>query len=125
MISPRHARGDPETKLVGAARVSHPFSFAPPPFQSRLVTCRLERAAGSYFCIVRVANSRAVTSRVSSKWGRVSVQVALDMTVGASLVNSGYFAVHTAVLAALTGTLFPLPELGASIVDKVCFFYAW
>lgn len=54
-----------------------------------------------------------------SKWGRVLVQVALDQSLGASIMNCSYFTMHTIFLAALTGNLFPLPELGSSIVDKV------
>ncbi|CAN0409204.1 unnamed protein product [Pylaiella littoralis] len=72
-----------------------------------------------YLFLERVANSKAVTSRVRSKWGRVLVQIAVDQSVGASFINSGYFALHTIFLALLTGTVFPLPELGSSIWEKV------
>ncbi|CAN0070718.1 unnamed protein product [Ectocarpus sp. 6 AP-2014] len=72
-----------------------------------------------YGFLDRMGNSEAITSRIKSKWGRIVLQVVLDQTIGASLVNSGYFACHTVCLAGLTGRAFPLPELGSSIVEKV------
>lgn len=67
-----------------------------------------------------------ITSRIKSKWGRIVLQVVLDQSIGASLVNSGYFAVHTVVLAGLTGRAFPLPALGSSIVEKVrCYMHSY
>lgn len=79
--------------------------------------CRVasERSAPNF----RVNNSKRVVSRVPSKWGRVLVQVALDQSFGASIMNCSYFTMHTVILAALTGNLFPLPELGSAVVDKV------
>ena len=67
----------------------------------------------------RLSRSDAVTSRVKSKYGITLVQLALDQTVGATIVNCGYFAAHTVFSAALTGQLFPLTELGSSIHYKV------
>lgn len=64
-----------------------------------------------------------MTSRVRGKWGRVLVQVGLDQTFGAAMVNSGYFAVHTLFSAALTGQAFPLPVLWSSMQFKVLYYY--
>lgn len=66
-----------------------------------------------------MSRSDAVTSRVKSKYGITLVQLALDQTVGATIVNCGYFAAHTVFSAVLTGQLFPLTELGSSIHYKV------
>eukprot|EP00752_Nemacystus_decipiens_P018167 g16299.t1 len=72
-----------------------------------------------YNVLERVNHSKLLTSRVPSKWGRVLVQVALDQSFGASIMNCSYFTMHTVILAALTGNLFPLPELVSAVVDKV------
>ena len=60
-----------------------------------------------------------MTSRVKNKYGITLVQLGLDQTVGATIVNCGYFAAHTIFSAALTGQLLPLTELGSSIHYKV------
>eukprot|EP00904_Undaria_pinnatifida_P006335 jgi/Undpi1/2831/HiC_scaffold_14.g06208.m1 len=72
-----------------------------------------------YNFLDRLSRSDALTSRVKNKYGITLVVLAVDQTVGASIVNCGYFAAHTIFWAALTGQIFPLTDLGSSIHYKV------
>lgn len=67
----------------------------------------------------RVIHSKAVSSRIKNRWGLVALQVGLDATVGAAIINSGYFAMQTVFNAVLTGKVFPLPTLVSSVKHKV------
>jgi hypothetical protein len=52
---------------------------------------------------------------VKGKWDRVFRMLAVDQTVGCTVLNAGFYILHSIVTAAVTGHLFPLSSvLGAT-----------
>eukprot|EP00903_Cladosiphon_okamuranus_P015621 g14425.t1 len=111
---------DGTANLIEQAISSHPFSLVTWTSFTLVGGCFIGPGLHFWFNVLdRMTNSKRLTSRVPSKWGRVLVTIALDQSFGASMMNCTYFTMHTVIMAALTGNFFPLSELGSAIYNKV------
>ncbi|CAM9537449.1 unnamed protein product [Choristocarpus tenellus] len=83
-----------------------------------LPTLALIRQPHSQFC-ASITKLKAVSSRVRNKYGLALIQVSVDQTVGASIINSGFYAFHTLLIHIATGKLFPLSNVRKAAIVKV------
>jgi len=90
-----------------------------------------QRTAIYIFCAVAIGSTAvhywynfldqkvANPNTVKGKWNRVFRQLAVDQTVGCTILNAGFYIAHTIVSAVVMGRVFPLGALADTITGKL------